>query len=211
MLALYIVLGVLLVLFLPMLLNVVIYFTYDGESHLSLRIAFVKLRLVPPKPEKKKKQTKKKKTQKKPKEKKPGDTKEKKPSTVKKLYKEKGLTGILNIVQSLSQLAVGTFKDVFAALKVRRLTFNIRIAGKDAADTAVKYGYVCSAVFPAMSVILHNVRVRRYNVRVEPDFSDNPSTKIDVDAVVKIRIIRILKILIVRAVQALKIYIHKIR
>ena len=211
MLALYIILGILLFLFLLTLLDIVICFSYENEPRLTARIAFVKLRLVPQKPKKKKKAKNDKPKKKKTEKKEPEKPKEKKPSALKKMYGEKGLTGILNIVQSLAELAVGTLKDICAATRVRRLNFSIRVAGKDAADTAVKYGMVCSGVFPALSVIMSAVRVRRRSVRVEPDFSDNPSTEIKVDTVIRIRIIRILKIAIVRAVQALKLYFHKIK
>ena len=115
-------------------------------------------------------------------------------------------------MQSLAELAVGTLKDICAATRVRRLNFSIRVAGKDAADTAVKYGMVCSGVFPALSIIMSAVRVRRRNVRVEPDFSDNPSNSVKVDTVIRESAsICILKIAIVRAVQALKLYFHKIK
>ena len=72
MIALYIILGVLLLLFLLTLLNVWVLAGYNEELRLSVRIAFVKIQLVPPKQGKEKKEKKPKKTQKK-------KTKEEKP------------------------------------------------------------------------------------------------------------------------------------
>ena len=53
MLALYIITGVLLLLFLLMLFNIYIYADYNNELFLSLKVAFIKIKLLPQKPEKK--------------------------------------------------------------------------------------------------------------------------------------------------------------
>ena len=40
----------------------------------------------------------------------------------------------------------------------------------DAAQTAIEYGQACQQIFPAMGFICSNLKVKKYDVEVEPDF-----------------------------------------
>lgn len=204
MIALYIILGILLLLFLFTILNVWVLARYDEELSLFVKIAFVKIQLVPPKPKKKKKEKPKKpkKEKKKPEEKKP---EKKKSSNVMDYVKQKGVSGIINIIKRVADLAVGTLKDLFGKITVTKLSLRLRIAGEDAADSAVKYGQVCSVLYPALKVIGEVVTIEDYDVDVEPDFSDKPKNSAKADVTAKIRIISILKIVIKRGFAALRL------
>ena len=208
MLALYIILGVLLLLFSLTLLNVVWYAEYDEELRVLVRIGFLKIQLAPSKPEKEKSKKKSPKKQKKKKPKKKTDKpKEKKPSFIKQLHKEHGVSGIINIVQRLSELVVGALKGVFSHLVVTELTVKLEISGEDAAETAIKYGKVCAALFPALGVITKIVKVKHYNVSVTPVFSDKPgTTRAYAKAKAKLRLIHILRHLLTKGISALKLY-----
>ena len=208
MIVLYVILGIILFLFLLTLLNIHITAIYHNELRLWVRIAFVKLQLVPPKPKKKKK--KKKKTQKSPKKqpkKKPEEEPKKKSFDFKAFVKEKGVSGIINIVKEIAKLAGGTVSDVLSAFTVTRLKLDIKVAGSDAADSAIKYGRVCAALFPSLQLIMTVVKVKKYDVNVNPDFSDEPKNSADAEVFAKIRIISILRIGIKRGLQALKLFI----
>lgn len=170
-----------------------------------MRILFIKIPLIPAKPKKAKKPTKKKKKREKeaPKEK---NEEKKEPNIVKKLYDAKGVSGLLDITGEIARLAKDTLKDLFAALKIR-LSIYLKIAGKDAADTAVKYGYTCSGVYPALKIIDSVSKLKVKSVDIIPDFSDNPSTEIQANALVKIRILSIIKLLLTRGIDALKLFL----
>lgn len=206
MLALYIILGVLLLLFSLTLLNVVWYAEYDEELRVLVRIGFLKIQLAPQKPKKEKPKKKAPKKQKKQK-KKTAEPKEKKPSFIKQLHKEHGITGIINIVQRLAELVVGALKGVFSHLIVTELTVKIEVSGEDAADSAIKYGRVCAALFPALGAITKIVKVKHYNVNVTPVFSDKPgTTRAYAKAKAKLRLIHILRHLLTKGISALKLY-----
>ncbi|MBQ7505478.1 MAG: DUF2953 domain-containing protein [Ruminococcus sp.] len=205
MIALYIILGVLLLLFLLTLLNVWVLAGYNEELRLSVRIAFVKIQLVPPKQGKEKKEKKPKKTQKK-------KTKEEKPEkkksfSIKEYVKQKGVSGILNIIKRTADFAVGTLNDIFKKITVTRFYLMLRVAGSDAADSAVKYGQVCSVLYPALKVIGEVVTIEDYDIDVEPDFSDEPKNVAQSEVTAKIRIISILKVAIKRGFQALRLFL----
>lgn len=205
MLALYIITGVLLLLFLLTLFNIYIYADYNNELFLSLKVAFIKIKLLPQKP--KKKVQPKKKTKPKTKKKKPEKKEKQKSFDLKKYVKQKGISGILNIVKSISKLVSGTLKDLFSKITVTELMIDIKVAGDDAGDSAVKYGRVCAVLFPALKLITDVVRVVRYEVNVNPDFSDEPENLAKAKVTAKIRIISILKIVFSKAFTALKLYL----
>lgn len=209
--ALYIILGILLFLFLLTLFNIYVYFVYDNELFLSVKVAFIKIKIMPPdekkkksekKPEKKKKKKKKKK-----KEKPDKKSKKEKPDKLSAYFKQKGVSGIVNIVKRISKLAVGVLKDFFKKITIERLKIEITIAGETAEDTAVRYGEVCSVFFPALRLITEIVTVKSYDVKVNPGFNNNAKSDAKADVVAKIRILSLLKIAFSRAFEILRLYL----
>ena len=202
MLVLYIILSILLCLFLLTLFNVYIYAEYKDELSVWIKIAFFKLQLIPQKPKKKKKKHKKKKVKEKKKE------PEKQENVLKNFIKEKGLSGIINILKQIATLAAETLKDLFKRVTIVSFKLNIQIAGEDAADTAIKYGYCCSVIFPAVSAILSVVKYKERNIQVVPDFSDDPETRIDGKLVARIRICSLLWFAVTKIGKILKLLIN---
>ncbi len=207
MIALYIIIGILLLLFAVSLLNIRIHFAYNETPFLIIRVAFLKFRILPPKPEKPQKKKPKKAQKPKKNAKKPEKKNKEKSFDFKAYVKQKGISGLLNIVKRVAKLAVGTLRDVFGATTVSKLMLDIKIAGNDAGDSAIKYGKVCTVLFPALKVITDIVTVEDYDVNVNPDFSDEPknTAKALVDA--RIRIISIIRIAFKRAFEVLMLYI----
>jgi hypothetical protein len=204
-LALYIILGILLFLFLLTLFNVYIFAVYDNELFLDIKIAFVKIKILPPKPEKKKPEKKPKK-KKKPEEE-PKKKKAKKENKAFSYVKQKGVSGILNIVKRISKLATGVLKDLFKRITVDKLNVRISVAGETAEDTAVKYGRLCSVFFPALRLITEIVTVKDYNVNVNPDFSQDGETSAQGEVEARIRILSLLTIVFKRGFEALRLFI----
>lgn len=208
MLALYIILGILLLLFALTFLNVVWYAEYDEKLRVIVRIGFVKIQLVPQKPKKEKPKKSPKKQKKKKQKPKTDKPEKKKPSFIKQLHKERGVSGIIDIVNQLAEIVVGGLKGIFSHLIVTELTLKLDISGEDAADSAIKYGKVCAALFPALGIITKIVKIKHYNVNVTPVFSDKPETRAYARAKAKIRIIHILKHLISKGIAALKLFVN---
>ena len=102
---------------------------------------------------------------------------------------------------------MGTLNDIFKKITVTRFYLMLRVAGSDAADSAVKYGQVCSVLYPALKVIGEVVTIEDYDIDVEPDFSDEPKNVAQSEVTAKIRIISILKVAIKRGFQALRLFL----
>ncbi len=195
MLWLYILLGILLVITLLMLIPVRLKLSYHKELICILYIGFVKLALYPPKYKKNKKEDSEKEIEKKP------EKKKKKTN----LIKEKGLDWLIDVIKRVSNLAKDALKDFFRHIIVKRFMLSIKVAGDDAADTAVKYGYCCSAVYPAVGLIVGAVKCKKYGIDISPDFEENAEPDADIDLEAKILVFRLVTLIIKHGYKGLKL------
>ena len=98
---------------------------------------------------------------------------------IKNTFKKKGLEGLLNAFKEIARLAGNLLKPIFKHIRIKKLDLNVTVAFEDAADTAVKYGYFCSGIYPALAVLLRVMKYDDYNVNIVPDF-DKKSPEFDV-------------------------------
>lgn len=189
MIALYILLGILLLLFLICLVRVQIFLLYTDDVKLTLKVLFYKKALLPSekKPKKKPEKKPKEKPEQKPeeKEKKP---KEKKPSYLSRLKEKKGVSGIVSLFTELAKIAGGALKGLFRHTVIKKLTVGVALNSGDAASTAVNYGRICSALYPAVNVIAAATVCKDYHVTVEPIFDDERKTEVYADVHAYIRV-----------------------
>lgn len=87
-----------------------------------------------------------------------------------KFYGNQGFNGVLELLKDAISSVNGAFKGLFKHIIVNHLYFDMIISSSDAASTAIKYGQVSSAVFPAMGLIVSSMRVRKYDIDISPDF-----------------------------------------
>ncbi len=175
MLVLYIILGIILFLAAVLSLPLNIYAEYKDSFVLYLRWLFIKIYIYPPLDKKKKSKKEKKKKEeskedKPKKEKQPEDSKEKGENFIKVFYNNQGITGILELIANICNKLGGGFKSIGKSFYIRRLWLRINVAGGNSADTAVDYGKMCSAVYPAMGYILSVVHSKNCSIKVQPDF-----------------------------------------
>ena len=191
--ALYIVLGILLLIFLILLIRVQVFMEYSDTVRLSIKVLFVRIRLIDPDKEKKpkKEKPKKKKKKKKPekKEAKEDKKKEKKPNMLSKLKDKKGVTGLIDLFTQLAKIAGGTLKNLFSHIVIHRLDVGLAIKGSDASDTALTYGRLCSVIYPSVNIITAATKTKDYHVTVEPVFDDSRETEVYADIHAHLRVI----------------------
>lgn len=193
MIALWIILGILLFLTLVMLIKIELFAVYKNELSLKLKVLFFSIDLIPQKKNKSKKKKPKKQQDKPKKAEDKKSKKENKPSYLKKLKQQKGVSGIVNILKSIAQIATTTLKGIVGHIVIHYLNVDMTIVGEDAADTALKYGKLCGAVYSAVAVITSETTCRDYTVSVTPDFDDNAKSFINCDMHCHIRVIYIVK------------------
>ena len=171
--ALYIILGI--ILFFILLLSIRLKVTVHSEDGVDLDVSwlFLKFRILPKDPDKKKKEKKKK--EKKPKKEKPKDEtvsepKEKKENIFVKFYHNNGVSGVVELIERLAKALGGMFRGIGRSFIFEEIFIALTVGAGDSAETADKYGKTCAAVFPAMGLITDTMRVEKYSVDIIPDF-----------------------------------------
>ncbi|MBE6754849.1 MAG: DUF2953 domain-containing protein [Ruminococcaceae bacterium] len=167
---LYTLLGIILFIIVLFLIPVRVTAHYEGTFEMYVQYLFLKIRLFPKeekeKQPKKEKETKekddKKKQNKKPKEK--GD------NIFLTFYNNQGFEGVLQLIADTMNAVGGMFGGIFKHFVFRELYLEMKVSGSDAAETAIKYGKISSAVFPAMGYLCSKARVKKYNIDISPDF-----------------------------------------
>lgn len=91
------------------------------------------------------------------------------------MFREDGPAATIHYLCELAKLAGQAVGHLLKAVTVDRLSLELLIATGDPADTAVRYGQVCSALYPALAGIESRVGVRRRYLRVEPNFLQEKS------------------------------------
>lgn len=174
---LYTILGIILFFIIIFSIPVRVTAHYDGTFSLYIKYSLLKINVLPKKEKKKKDKPKKAKKEKPKKEDTPESHKVAKPKKKKekdniflKFYKNQGFEGVLQLIADALQAVTGIFSDIFKHFVFRELYLDMTIAGSDAAETAIKYGKISSAVFPAMGLICSKARVKKYDVDISPDF-----------------------------------------
>ncbi len=177
MVALYIILGIIAFFVLLLSIPVCIESEYIDEFILNVKWLFLKFPIFPMKPKKEKP-----KKDEKPKDETPQPQndempKPKKPNPFKTFYENQGFDGVMQLVKDSAD-ALGSFgKSLKKHFILNELYLWVIIShNHDAAQTAIQYGEACQSIFPAMGYICSNLKVKKYDVEVEPDFIGSYST-----------------------------------
>lgn len=162
--ALYIILGIIAFIFILLMCPISFYLDYaENEFKFNVYYLFFKFNVIPSKEKEKTAPKKKKQSGKK-------GSEEKSESSIRKLVNQKGISGLLELLKILlktvSDAAVSTKKHLI----IYRLDVDVIVAGDDAADTAMKYGYVCSAVYPIISFVDSNIKKCKHSENITADF-----------------------------------------
>lgn len=160
----------------------VFYIDYKEELYVSVRYLFVKFRLIPESPSKKKKP-----------EKIPQNEPEDKDneSAIKKLKdtaKKSGPGGFVEILVEIAKALGKGIRGVANHIVIYKLDIEIKCSCEDAAQTAINYGHMSAAVYPALSLILGEVKkCKSKNVQISPDYNNN-STSVNCHVVFKLKV-----------------------
>ena len=156
--ALYIILGIIAFICLVLLVKVRIDAEYIDGFKLSVSWLFLHFSIYP--------KTKKGKKPPKPKKEKP-----KKPNIFKTFYENQGMDGVIKLVKDSADAVGLMMRSVKKHFIIEELYLWIVVSSNsDAAQTALQYGEICEDVFPALGFICSNLKVKKYDASIEPDF-----------------------------------------
>lgn len=176
--ALYIILGIIVLIVILFSIKVSVTAEYADSFSLDVQWLFIKLHIFPQTEEQKAKREAKKAKKEEKKKKKPEEEKkeEDKPSEPKKnifkeFYENQGFGATVELIQTTAAQLGGFMGSIYRAFVIEKLKLLLKVSsGDDAAQNAIKYGKVCSAVYPSMGFICSNMKVKKYEVNVVPDF-----------------------------------------
>ena len=155
--ALYIILGIIAFICLVLLVKVRIDAEYIDGFKLSVSWLFLHFSIYP-------------KTQKE-KQEEPAEEKPKKPNIFKTFYENQGMDGVIKLVKDSADAVGLMMRSVKKHFIIEELYLWIVVSSNsDAAQTALQYGEICEDVFPALGFICSNLKVKKYDASIEPDF-----------------------------------------
>ena len=186
--AVYIIVGLILLLAVLLLIPVFVYAEFSGEFSAKIKYGFITV--FDTEKKKPKRKDNKHEKQNKPKEKPKSKSKKKsKPSLL--FEKKKSELGLFGAIKYFLDI----LKDLLARILwlVKRIDFkhfklDLTVASDDAAKTAVTYGEVCTAVYPILSLLNANTNLSLKQVNICADFN---KTAIDaeISVILKTRLI----------------------
>ncbi len=172
--ALYIILGIIAFFVLLFSIRITINGEFFDEFKLNISWLFLKIQVLPAKKKDKPKKEKKPKPQKEKTEE-TADTEEtpaeKEDNIFVRFYHNQGFDGVIQLINNAAASVGKMFSSFKRHIIIRELYLWMTVTGGcDAAETALEYGRTCQKIFPALSFICSNMKVKKYDVEVEPDF-----------------------------------------
>ena len=98
------------------------------------------------------------------------ETPPKKDNFFKKTYKEKGFFGTVKYFSALLAMLLKKLWFIVKRLNFSKFLIELTVATPDAADTAIKYGEVCAAVYPVLSLLQTTAKFKSKQVNINADF-----------------------------------------
>ena len=100
---------------------------------------------------------------------------------LKDLLKQDDVEGTLYFIADVARLIGRNVGRLLRSITISDLQLQMLIATDDPASTAQRYGQVCGVLYPTLELIGHTMRIRRRQVRIEPNFLlENSCARFDV-------------------------------
>ncbi len=190
--ALLIILGIIAFILILLMIPVRIKLDYGEKTTLRLGYFFLSFRIYPAK---EKKPGKKKKTPEKKKEEEKKKPQKKKTGKLKQLLDKHGADGLIEILKEAAKIVTELLGGLARHLYFTRFNVRICVVGEDAADTAVKYGYVCSAVYLPIAVLSEHSVIKKHSEDISAGFLAE-KTAAELELTAKIRPLFLIPILL---------------
>lgn len=171
--ALFIILGIIAFFIILLSIKFTVTVHYEDDVAVSLKWLFLKFNILPKHEKEKKPKKEKKKKEENPKEESevvPEPKKKKQDNMFVRFYRNRGVEGVVQLLKDAAKAIGGMFKRIGRAFLFEELIISLTVGAGDSAETAIKYGKTCSAAFPAMGLIVSTMRVKKYNIEINPDF-----------------------------------------
>lgn len=130
--------------------------------------------------------------------------KEKKDNIFKKIYRQKGLKYTVDLVNDAVKTVLNKLLWLVRRLKIRNFLLHLSVTGNDAADTAIKYGAICSAVYPTLAFVDSNLNFKPKKIDIYADF-DSKDIQFKISTEIKAEVFILVALLVGCLLEYLKI------
>ena len=164
--------------FLLLFSSIHIIISYDGKFKLIAGFGLIRINVLnlvnkfmnkpkkeKPKKEEPEKQEKKEKTKEEPK-----DEKEAKPNVFKEVIELRGFDGAIDLLSEFASMLGKFGHGLFKHFVIRKITLEYSVCGKDAADTALKFGAVNASVYPLLGKIGSHSPIKKHHINIYADY-----------------------------------------
>ncbi len=116
-------------------------------------------------------------------------------------YKKRGFSDFVSYYAAVLKELIQKVLWLLRKMHFKLFCFSLSVASDDAAQTAVRYGAVCSALYPLFSIIMANTDVKVKRIEINADFVNQSSS-----VAAKLNVRTNLFVLLIFAVYLLKKY-----
>lgn len=127
-------------------------------------------------------------------------------STIGKITNQDDNYNKIVILIKMLKSILSKFAKLLKHTVVEKFNFNITVAGNDAADTAIKYGNVCSIVYPLSTLLSKCVNFKPENISVYSNFNDN-NTNFNLSFLISVRVVYLISFAVSSAFDIIKLRI----
>lgn len=85
-------------------------------------------------------------------------------------YNQKGLVGTVRYLCSLLKILLTKLLWIVKRFKLRKFELDLTVATDDAANTAIRYGEVCAAAYPVLSLLHSVLDINPKKMNINADF-----------------------------------------
>lgn len=175
MIVLYILLAIIVLIAAVLSIKVSVIADYSKNFYLKVKYLFLEIPVYPSSGKKSKKEKPAKESKKDVPDEEKG-TKKGGKNPIKNFLENEGVSGVVDLINDTARIIGGFFGSIFRHVIFDELFLTIVVGGRDAADTAIKYGRVSANVFPPLGYICSHAKVKEYDADVSPDFLADVST-----------------------------------
>ena len=159
--------------------------SYNGTFELYAGLGFIRFNILKlldkminkPKEEKKQTDKAKKEKEKPKKEPEPEEEKPEKSNIFKDVIELRGVDGAVDLISEFASLLSKFGGGLVKHFIIRELTVHYYVTGKDAANTAERFGSISAAVFPALGIISTTAKVKKHDIVIVPDYLGQVDTQ----------------------------------
>ena len=146
---------------------------YDEDVALDVRWLFIKKQIMPevePKKPKKKKEKKKKEPEPETVDETVKEPKKKGDNIITRFYRNNGIPGFIDLLKRLMKAVGGMFSRIFKSFIIDDLFISLIVGDSDSAQTAIKHGKTCAAVYPILGYLTTHMNIKKHKTEILPDF-----------------------------------------